>query len=68
MLGDHREHVSEVIDFTDSDWASDERDSKSRAAFMFKLAGGAISWSSKKLPSIATSSTVAEYKALLEGA
>jgi len=35
---------------------------------MFKLAGGAISWSSKKLAGTATSSSVAEYKALSEGA
>jgi hypothetical protein len=63
-----REQGVEVVGFTDSDWASDERDSLSRAAFVFKLAGGAFDWCSRKLPGVSTSSTVAEYKALSEGA
>jgi hypothetical protein len=62
-----REHGSEVVGYTDSDWAS-EADGQSRAAYVFKLAGGAVTWASKKLESIADSTTVAEYKALSHGA
>ena len=53
--------------YTDSDWGS-ERDGLSRAAWITKIAGGAVTWYSKKLPLVATSSTEAEYKALSEGA
>ena len=53
--------------YTDSDWGS-ERDGLSRAAWTAKIAGGAVSWYSKKLQLTATSSAEAEYKALSEGA
>ena len=53
--------------FTDSDWGS-EKDGLSRAAWLTKVAGGVVTWYSKKLPLVATSSTEAEYKALSEGA
>jgi hypothetical protein len=35
---------------------------------VFRLGGGAVCWQSKKLKGVATSSTVAEYKAMTEGA
>ena len=47
--------------YTDADWANDLGDCKSTSGYVFKLAGGAISWSSKKQPSVALSSTEAEY-------
>ena len=53
--------------YTDSDWGS-ERDGLSMAAWVTKVAGGAVTWYSKKLPLVATSSTEAEYKSLSEGA
>ncbi|NDD86026.1 transposon Pol polyprotein, partial [bacterium] len=53
--------------FTDSDWGS-EKDGLSRAGWMAKMAGAPITWYSKKLPLVATSSAEAEYKALSEGA
>ena len=62
-----RDSGDELVGYTDADWGS-EVDGKSRAAQLFKLAGGAVSWQSKKLPGIATSTTEAEYKALSEGA
>ena len=52
--------------YTDSDWGS-EIDGLSRAGWTAKLAGGAISWYSKKLQLTATNSAEAEYKALTEG-
>ena len=53
--------------YTDSDWGS-EKDRLSKAGWTAKLAGGCISWYSKKLQLTATSSAEAEYKALSEGA
>ena len=62
-----READAELVGYTDSDWGN-EPDGKSRAAYVFEVAGGAVSWSSKKLDGIADSTTVAEYKALSFGA
>ena len=49
---------------TDSDWASDHSDRKSQSGYFLKLAGGAISWTSRAQKTIALSSTEAEYMAL----
>jgi len=67
VLRFHRESGSELVGYTDSDWAS-EADAQSRAAYVFKVGGGAVSWASKKLEGVADSTTVAEYKALTQGA
>ena len=50
--------------FTDSDWASDGDDRKSISGYFFKLANGAVSWTSHTQKSVALSSTEAEYMAL----
>ena len=47
--------------YVDTDWANNLGDCKSTSGYMFKLAGGAISWSSKKQPSVMLSSTEAKY-------
>ena len=49
--------------FCDSDWAGDCDSRKSISRFCFTLGSGAFSWSSKKQPIVALSSTEAEYKA-----
>ena len=54
-------HGTTLCGFVDVDWASDINDRKSTSGFVFILAGAAISWSSKKQPVIALSSTEAEY-------
>src|SRR5690606_38963756 len=52
--------------YSDSDWAGDQEERKSTSGYLFKLAGAAISWSSKKQRTIALSSTEAEYIAAAE--
>ena len=54
--------------FVDADWASDVNDRKSTSGFIFMLAGGAISWGSKKQSAVALSSTEAEYIAAAHAA
>ena len=46
----------------DADWARNVSDQRSTSGFFFSLGGGAITWSSKKQPTVALSSTEAEYK------
>lgn len=50
--------------YSDSDWAGDRESRRSTSDFMFMLNGGPVSWCSKRQPTIALSSTEAEYIAL----
>ena len=53
--------------YSDADWGAGE-DRKSISGYVFTLAGGAISWSSKKQSTTALSTTEAEYIALVQAA
>lgn len=50
--------------FCDADWASSELDRRSCTGYTFLFQGGTISWSSKRQPTIALSTTEAEYMSL----
>jgi hypothetical protein len=52
----------QVHGYTNVDWAGNVSDRSSTSGFMFSFGSGAISWSSKKQPTIALSSTEVEYK------
>jgi hypothetical protein len=52
--------------YTDADWQGDLDHRKSTSGYLFTLAGGAISWCSKKQDSVALSSMEAEYIAASE--
>jgi len=43
--------------YSDSDWVGDQRDHRSISGYVYNMAGAAVSWSSKKQPSTALSST-----------
>ncbi|XP_056173615.1 uncharacterized mitochondrial protein AtMg00810-like [Syzygium oleosum] len=54
---------SNVLGFTDSDYAGDQDDRRSTSGYAFMFGTGAISWSSKKQPIVILSSTEAKFVA-----
>jgi hypothetical protein len=54
---------SDLIAFTDSDYAGDQDDRRSTSGYVFMMGTGAISWSSKKQPIVTLSTTEAEFVA-----
>lgn len=50
-----------LVGFSDNDWESCVDDRKSLSAYVFSVGGGAVSWSSKKQPIVALSTSEAEY-------
>lgn len=54
--------------FSDSDWASTSEDRRSTTGWIFRYAGGAVSWESRRQPTVALSSTEGEYMALTDAA
>jgi len=46
----------------DADWVGNVSDKISTSGFMFSFGSGAVSWSSKKQPTFALSSTEVEYR------
>ena len=52
----------ELVGYIDADWAGDASDRRSTSGYMFSLGSAAVAWSSKKQPTVALSSTEAEYR------
>lgn len=61
--GDQKGPVN-LVGFSDSDWAGCKIDRKSTTGFVFFVAGGAVSWKSKKQSVVTTSTAEAEYLAM----
>jgi hypothetical protein len=58
----------EIVGYSDSDWAANVDTRRSTTGNVFYLCGGPISWRSKVQPTVALSSTEAEYMALTSAA
>lgn len=52
--------------YSDSDWAGDRIDRRSFSGYVVKLAGGAVSWCSRKQRTTALSTVEAEYLAMCQ--
>ena len=50
-----RGETSDLIRYSDADWAGDINDCKSTTDYLFKLGGAALSWKSQKLTCVALS-------------
>jgi hypothetical protein len=57
------DNKTNLIGWSDVDWAQDMDTRRSIGAFVFNIAGGYVSWSSKKQPTVALSTAEAEYMA-----
>ena len=53
-----------LTSFSDDDWAGESSNRRSTSGFLIYLGCNLVSWSSKKQPTVAQSSTEAEYKAI----
>jgi hypothetical protein len=59
-----RDAGDQLIGYTDANWAGNnvaKNGRRSTSAYIFTLAGGSISWSSKRQHTVVTSSCEAEY-------
>ena len=50
-----------MVEYSDSDYASDKLNQKSILGHVYMLEGGPVSWASQKQKSVTTSTTEAEY-------
>lgn len=62
-LGGRNNKEVDIVGWTDSDWAQDPDNRRSVGGFTFDVAGGVVSWSSKKQATVALSTAEAEYMA-----
>jgi len=62
----YKKREDEIQAYVDSDWANDISDRRSYTGYVITLAGGPVSWSSKKQKSVALSIMEAEYMTLSE--
>ena len=53
--------LSDLIGYTDSDWAGDTATRRSTSGYVFNIGSAAISWSSKRQATVALSTCEAEY-------
>jgi hypothetical protein len=66
--GEEGIELEQLRAFTDADWASDPSTRRSITGYVVKLGGAAVSWASRKQPTVATSSMESEYVAGAETA
>ena len=53
-----------LLGYSDADFAGDTDSRKSTSGYVFTMYGGAVSWSSRRQPTVAASTTEAEYIAV----
>lgn len=63
-LGFYRDGNTDMLAYSDSDWASDSDERRSTTGYVVVMQGGAVSWNSRRQQTIALSTCEAEYMAL----
>ena len=58
--------TKQLVGYTDVDWAGNAKDHRSASGFMFSLGSVVVTWSSKKQPIVALSSTKTKYRGLVK--
>lgn len=58
----------EISGYADADWGGNTEDRRSYSGFVFYIGNNAISWESRKQPTVALSSTEAEYMSISNAA
>ena len=56
-----KEARKDLEGWVDADWAGDVKSRLSRSGYVFKIAAGAVNWSSKKQANVALSTAEVEY-------
>lgn len=59
----YRGELAQLEGYSDADFGGDLSTMRSTSGFVFNIGSGAISWSSKRQPTVALSTTEAEYRA-----
>lgn len=54
-----------MIGYCDADWAGDQDERRSTTGYVFLMQGGAVSWATRRQPTIALSSTEAEFMSMV---
>jgi hypothetical protein len=62
-----RGELTDLVGYSDSDWGGDPSTRRS-VGFIFNISNGAISWSSKRQPTVALSTCEAEYQGQTQAA
>ena len=62
------DNTLELCGYTDVDWAGSTYDKRSTSGYIFSFGSVAITWSSKKQPTITLSSTEAKYRGVVVAA
>jgi hypothetical protein len=60
--------LGQLVGYSDADFGGDPDKRRSTTGYVFMLAGGAVSWASKLQPTVAASTTEAEYMAAAHAA